>query len=126
MLVGRIRAETLERSKQFACRMLDVAETLEAQRRSRRIVEQVIAAGTSVGANLHEASEALSRKDFIKLLGICVKELAECTFWLELLIAKQWLTPDHLSGLLNETRELKLMLGAMISRSRKTPATTRS
>lgn len=124
--MGRIRPETLERVKQFACRMIDVAETLEAQKRSRRIVDQVIGAGTSVGANLHEASEALSRKDFIKILGICVKELAECAFWLELIMMKKWLTVDRLGELLNETRELKLMLGAMISRSRKAPATSRS
>jgi len=42
----------------------------------RRIIEQLAASGSSVGANLAEADQAMSRRDFRKCLAIAAKELA--------------------------------------------------
>lgn len=123
--MGRIKLETIDRTTQFACRVIDLAEALEAQRRSRRIVDQVIGAGTSVGANLAEASEAMSRADFVRSLSICVKELSECLFWFEIVTRRTWVSPERLQPLVAEARELKLILGAMISRTRRNAAVSK-
>ncbi len=116
--MGRLREETLVRVRTFADRVLQVVETLESQRRSRRILDQLTGSGCSVGANLYEADEAMSRADFVKTLAIAVKELNETRFWLELCIHRQWIQPERLEGLLTELRSLKKMFGAMISRTR--------
>ncbi len=117
--MGRIKPETLARATQFALRMLDLAEALDQQHRSRRIVDQMIGCGTSVGANLFEASEAMSRADFVKILNVCTKELAECAFWFEIVASRSWIPQQRLIPLAQEARELKLMLGAMITRTRR-------
>lgn len=118
----RLRGETLERMDAYADRILDVTDALSDQGRSPRIVHQIIGAGTSVGANIYEASEAMSRADFNKCLAIAVKELNECHFWLKLCLRRGWFAPTKLSPLLTETIELKTMFGAMLGRSRKKAA----
>lgn len=124
--MGRIKPETLARATQFALRMIDLAEALEHQHRSRRVVDQIIGCGTSVGANLFEASEAMSRADFVKTLNICTKELAECAFWFEVVSSRKWIQIERLSPLAQEARELKLILGAMISRTRRNALASKS
>jgi four helix bundle protein len=81
---GRLRPEFLERTEAFADRCVALTEQLAADGRFVRLVDQLAASGSSVGANIAEASEAMSRKDFRKCLAIASKELAETWFWLRL------------------------------------------
>ena len=53
--------------------------------KSSYMVDQVARAGTSVGANIHEAQYAQSKKDFISKLEIALKEANETSYWLKLL-----------------------------------------
>lgn len=87
----RIDALLIARNERFCDRMLAVADTLAKQRRSERIVDQVVGAGTSVGANLFEADQAMSRADFCKCLGTATKEASECRFWLRLISRQGWI-----------------------------------
>ena len=50
------------------------------------ICNQVGRSGTSIGANIHEAQYAQSRKDFISKLEIALKESNETSYWLKLLL----------------------------------------
>lgn len=47
--------------------------------------KQLLASGTSVGANIREASAASSRKDFVNKMIIANKEAKETKYWLELI-----------------------------------------
>lgn len=97
---------------------MDVVGALESKGVSRRIVDQVAASGTSVGANTFEADEALSRKDFCKALGIANKELNETRYWLRLFVRRAWVSQPSMESLLAEAEELKRILGAMIAKTR--------
>ena len=48
--------------------------------------KQAIAASGSVGANYIEANEALSKKDFVMRIKICLKEAKESAYWLRLIV----------------------------------------
>ena len=50
------------------------------------LAKQLLKSGTSVGANIEEATQAQSRADFISKLSIAHKEAAEADYWLRLLI----------------------------------------
>ena len=52
---------------------------------SRDMADQLARAGTSVGANIHEAQYAQSKKDFIAKLEIALKESNETSYWLKLM-----------------------------------------
>ncbi len=116
--MGRLKPETLERVLKYADRVLSVVDVLEEQRRSRRVLDQLTGCGGSVGANVYEADEAMSRADFVKTLQIVEKELNEVKFWLSLCAMRGWIKPAQLASLLAETQELKSMFGAMIYRTR--------
>ena len=116
--MARLQEAFLLRAEDFAHRVLDVAEALETSRCPRRLVEQIAACGTSVGANMYEASEAMSRKDFTKSMGIALKELSETRFWLRIIARRTWLEGTRLHGLQTEADELWRILGTIIARSR--------
>lgn len=117
--MGRLKQETLDRSQLFSHRVVDVAEALAKRGRPLRIVDQMVGCGTSVGANIWEASEALSRADFCKCLGIAVKELSETRFWLRFVSERGWIPASRLGPLEQEAHELQRMFGAMIDRTRR-------
>lgn len=117
--MGRLDGPLLERTEVFIDRCLNVCEQLERGGVSRRIVDQLTGSSTAVGANLFEADEALSRKDFAKTVAIAIKELNETRFWLRLLVRRTWIPQDRLTELNAEASELKSILGAILSRTRQ-------
>ncbi len=119
--MGRLKAEFLERTEEFANRIVHLAMALPDDRRIGRIVDQVIGAGTSVGANTWEADEAMSRADFRKCLSIAAKELAETRFWLRLIAKQGWIQASRLADLEVECDELQKIIGTILKRTRPTP-----
>ena len=114
---GRLQPEFLERIECFSDRCVAVAEQVVTDGHFPRIAEQLAASGSSVGANLAEADEAMSLKDFRKCLIIASKELAETRFWLRLVVRRGWLPETRLASLLVELVEIKRVIGAILSKT---------
>lgn len=114
----RLNAELLDRVERFSDRVLDVVDALPARTVRARIIDQIAGAGTSVGANVFEADEAVSRADFCKCLGIAAKELSETRFWIRLVGRRGWIKAGRLVGLEAECQQLRRILGTMIARTR--------
>ncbi len=119
--MGRFKPDMLERVESFSHRVLDVVDALEKRSVSHRILDQITGSGTSIGANVFEADEAMSRADFCKCLAISIKELNETRFWLRLVSRRNWLPPTTLDPLQTEATELKAILGTILHRSRQSP-----
>ncbi len=51
---------------------------------TRRLIEQLVGAGTSIGANYCEADDAVSKKDFRHKISICKREAREAKFFLRM------------------------------------------
>lgn len=119
--MARLQADLLERAEAFCDRALDVADHLREAGRPPRIVSQLIGCGSSVGANLFEADEAMSRADFCRCLAICINELNETRFWLRLIQRRNWIAGERLAPLETEAEELKRILGSMLARTRAHP-----
>ena len=115
---GRLKPEFIERTEVFSDRCIAVAEPLQADARFPRVVDQLAGAGSSVGANIAEASEAMSVKDFRKCLAITIKELAEKRFWLRLVIRRGWLTETRLAPLISELDEIRKVIGSILTKTR--------
>lgn len=73
--------EILDLGIEFAMQIIEFTELLENQRKFV-IANQLMKAGTSIGANIFEAQSAESRADFIHKLKISDKESKEAEFWL--------------------------------------------
>lgn len=67
----------------FALKIIAYCEILEGKRKYI-IARQLLKSGTSIGANVREAQNAESKKDFIHKLKIAAKEADETEYWLRL------------------------------------------
>ncbi len=77
-----------ERAFQFAIRIVKLCQYLEKETGvSKLLINQLLDAGTSVGANLEEAKAGQSSKDFVHKNSISLKEARESRYWLRLLLA---------------------------------------
>ena len=66
-----------ERTAKFAEDIIDTVKKIPVNPVNRRIIDQVVGSGESIGANYSEANEAESRRDFIHKISICKKEIKE-------------------------------------------------
>lgn len=74
-----------DKSKVFAKEVVFLCRRLKQNNIEAALVNQLLRAGTSVGANIYEAQYAQGTKDFISKLEIALKECNESEYWLELL-----------------------------------------
>ncbi|USN99597.1 MAG: four helix bundle protein [Phycisphaeraceae bacterium] len=116
--MGRLDPDILARSEALCDRCLDVADALTKQNGHRRVIDQLVGSGTSVGANVFEADEAMSRADFTKCLCIAIKELSETRFWIRLIGRRGSLSPDRFDPLDSDLVSMKRVLGTMVARTR--------
>ena len=68
----------------FAVEILNLVKFLKNQHEAI-ICNQIGRAGTSIGANIHEAQYAHGKADFVSKLQIALKEANETSYWLLLL-----------------------------------------
>ena len=115
---GRLTSRLLDRYVEYGKRVLLLAQRLDKDKRPHRLVDQLIGSGTSAGANTFEAHESVSRRDFVKCLGIAAKELNETIYWLRLIQHADYLDDGMLDALLQETEELLAITKSMIRRTR--------
>lgn len=66
-----------ERTAQFGEEVIKFANKIPKTPITVSIINQLVKAGTSVGANYCEADDAESKKDFKHKIGICKKEARE-------------------------------------------------
>lgn len=112
--------QTAERAKRFAVRVIRLCQWLEATPGVQRTLShQLLRAGTSIGANLHEAQSAHSRADFLSKLTIALKEARETAYWLEIMVRRELVRAEGLHDLLEELDELTRILVASIVTAKK-------
>jgi four helix bundle protein len=74
-----------------------------------RLIEQLVGAGTSVGANYCEADDGVSRKDFKNKIGTCRKEARETKFFLRMIATAEPSLKSEARILWQEAKELHLI-----------------
>jgi four helix bundle protein len=76
------------RTKQFALRILKMADALPTSRSGNAIANEFVRSGTSVAANYRALCRSKSRADFINKTSIVEEEADETGFWLELIMMR--------------------------------------
>ena len=74
------------------------------------LCNQLLRAGTSIGANNAEAISAISKADFKSKSYIALKEARESLYWLELLHRNNYLTDVQFNSLYGDCEELVKVL----------------
>jgi four helix bundle protein len=109
------RNDLSERLLSFAVRVVKLVEVLPKTIVGKRIGDQLLRSGTSVGANYEEAQGAESHNDFVHKLQIALKEVRESNFWLRLIQRSELLAADKMTGIVDESAQLKAILSKAVA-----------
>ena len=96
-------------------------EALPNSRAGNYIAGQLIKSCISPTFNYGEVQDAESRKDFVHILGVVLKELKECRSALMIIIKKELIKPAKLDGVFKETEELIAIMAKSITTTNKNP-----
>lgn len=107
-----------ERTAKFGEAIIRFAKKLPQGPGNNRLIDQLVGASTSVGANYCEADEAVSKKDFANKIGTCKKEAKEARFFLRMTATAVPELKEEARVLWLEAKELNLIF-ARIFRSCK-------
>jgi four helix bundle protein len=102
-----------ERAARFGEAIVRFAKKVPRGPATNRLIDQVVGAGTSVGANYCEAKDAVSRKDFKNRVGTSRKESKEAMFFLRMIAAAEESLISEARQLWREARELNRILGSI-------------
>jgi four helix bundle protein len=104
----------VDKSFDFAVQIIQFSDELNEKKRFH-LSNQIFKSGTSIGANIKEAQNAESKKDFIHKMKIAAKETDETEYWLELSEKLNY----PVINLLNDCRDIQRILSKIISTSKK-------
>lgn len=102
----------------FATRMVSLYKYLKKEHNEYILSQQLIRSGTSIGAIIREAEHAESTKDFIHKLSVSLKEANESKYWLDLLLATDFITKEMHNSLNLDCEELLKLLIASVKTSK--------
>ncbi len=103
-----------EKSFQFAIRIVNLYKYLSADSKEFVISKQLLKSGTSIGANISEATQAQSKADFASKMNIALKEATESKYWLELLLATDYMTQFQYDSIIKDCVEIEKLLVTIV------------
>ena len=100
----------LEKSEDFAGRIVKMYQYLTVEKKEFILSKQVFRSGTSIGANLTESRNAQSTSDYIHKQNIALKEADETAYWLKNLYKGGYLNEKEYLSISQDCDELIKML----------------
>ncbi|MDI6591343.1 MAG: four helix bundle protein [Patescibacteria group bacterium] len=102
------------RCYKFSLELIDFIESLPKQKSCWIIADQLLRAGTSIGANLVEARASSSRLEYKKFCEIALKSANETKYWLGLLRDSSKADKEKTNELLKEINEIANIIASGI------------
>ena len=117
--------ESIIQQKSFAF-ALEIIRLYKALRAQQEFVlsKQLLRSGTSIGANVEEASAGQSRRDFLAKMAVASKEARETRYWLRLLQESHLVDVD-VSAILAQADELIRILTAIVKTTGSHPSNSK-
>ena len=102
------------KSYEFALSIIMVYKQLTQEKKEFVLSKQLVRSGTSVGANVREATCAESKRDFVHKLSIALKEAREAGYWLELLMDSEYIGNEVFLKVNAECNEVVKIISSII------------
>jgi len=108
-----------ERTAKLGEEVIKLSKQIPQNLTTQRMIPQLVASATSVGANYCEADDAESGKDFKHKIGICKKEAREVKHWLRMIVVAVPELKEKARVLWQEAHELNLIFNAITNKINK-------
>jgi four helix bundle protein len=104
----------VDKSFDFAVRIVGMYQYLCETKKEYVLSKQTLRSGTSIGANVSEAEQAQSKRDFLAKMNIALKEAAETEYWLRLLHKTGYIENDAFQSVFADCEEIKKLLHTIV------------
>src|SRR6266566_3364168 len=104
-----VKYDLEERTARFGEAIIRFAKKIPQNPVNNRLIDQLVGAGTSIGANYCEADDAVSKRDFRNKIGTCRKEAKETKFFLRMVATAEESLCAEARILWQEAKELHLI-----------------
>ncbi|CAN5207350.1 four helix bundle protein [soil metagenome] len=104
----------LEKSYQFALRIIKLCRFLNDEKHEFVISKQILFSGTAIGSQVEEAQQDENRTDFLHQISIANKHAFKTNYWLRLLRDSEYLSEKQFESLLADCEELQKILIATL------------
>jgi four helix bundle protein len=108
-----------DRSFAFGCDVARLALSLAPLVGVRVMIDQLLKAGTAVGANLEEAKAGSSRREFVRYVEIALREARESLYWLRICEALKLGPENRVRELRGEADQLVRILTAIVVNTKR-------
>lgn len=108
-----------DKSYNFAISIIKLYKHIVKTYNEYTLSKQLLKSGTSIGANIREAKNAQSKKDFLSKMNIALKEATETEYWLELLRDTNYISNSNSLTILDECIEIKKILTSIVKTTKK-------
>ena len=98
----------------FAIRIIKLYKWMCSEKREFVLSKQIVRSGTSVGANVSEALQGQSKRDFLMKMNIALKEASETKYWLRLLKETDYITEKQHLSILKDCIEIEKLLTSIV------------
>ena len=103
----------------FSVDVLRFLKSIKSTQENNILKFQLAKSATSCGANYEESQGACSSADFTNKVRISLKEIREANYWLRIIDKIDIAEPIRIKALINESDQIKKILGAICSKIRK-------
>lgn len=108
-----------ERTAVFGEAVIVFARKIPVDPVTRSLIDQLVRAGTSVGANYCEADDAHTKKEFGQKISYCRKESRETKHWLRMVAKAVPELREESLVIWQEAHELNLIFSSIVRKSRE-------
>jgi len=121
--IGELRMKksnvVADKSFDFAVRIVKLYRFLCEEKKEYVLSKQLVRSGTSIGANIEEALQAQSKRDYLSKMNIALKEANETLYWIRLFHATQLLDDKQKESIFADCNEVISILVAIVKTTKK-------
>lgn len=103
-----------EKCMNFSVEVVNLMKQILKVRHEYKMSDQMMRAGTAVGASYGEAQYAESDSDYVHKLKVAMKECHDVIYWIELMQRSGIVTEEQYTRLYDDANEIQVMMGAAV------------
>ena len=108
-----------EKAFEFAKEIVFAYKVMTKEKKEFVMTKQMLRSGTSIGANVREAVESHTKKEFASKMSISLKEANETLYWIQLLHETGYMGKKDYDLLFDNNLEIKRILSAIVKTTKE-------
>lgn len=107
------------KSYTFALNIISLYKHLVSEKKEFVLSKQLLRSGTANGALIREAEHAQSKKDFLNIMNIALKEANETDYWIDLLKDSGFISTEEYNNISQKIKELLKLLISIVKTNKQ-------